>query len=144
MGAVMGVVAGAVTGAVTGAAAGAGARVLVGRLRRGARVRAPWCELAVAVPWSATGLLWASGAVAVAWVPVLLALGWLTAAAGAVDLVHHRLPDALTLPALPVALLLVAPVGPPAVGRGAAGAAVAVAAHAAVHLLVPRAMGRAT
>lgn len=140
-GGLWGVIAVAVGLAVAGVAAGAGARVLLGRLRRGARVAPPWCEIAVGGLWSVTGAGWASAALPVAWVPVLLALGWLGVAAGAVDVVHRRLPDALTVPALPVALLLLLPLGPAAVLRAAAGAAVAVLVHLAVHLALPRAMG---
>lgn len=75
------------------------------------------------------------------WVPALLAVAWLGVAAATVDLVHHRLPDALTLPAVPVVLVALLPHGPAAVLRGVGGAVVAVAAHAAVHLAAPRAMG---
>ncbi|WP_219413602.1 prepilin peptidase [Pseudonocardia nigra] len=127
--------------ASAGVGAGAAARVLLGRLGRGARVRAPCCEVAVGVLWCATGAGHALGALPGAWVPVLLGLGWLGVAAGAVDVVHRRLPDALTLPALPVALVLVVPLGHGAVLRAAVGAAVAAAVHAAVHLLAPAAMG---
>ena len=127
--------------AAAGLLAGAGARLLLRRLRRGTRVPPPWCELGVAVVWAAVGAAVQAGVVAPRWVPVLLGLGWLLVAAGAVDLRHRRLPDALTLPALPVVLLLLAPVGGPAVWRGVAGAVVAVAAHLAVHLLAPAAMG---
>lgn len=126
---------------LAGAVAGAGARGLLGRLRRGARIRPPCCEVAVGVLWAATGAGWATGACPAAWLPVLLGLGWLAVAAGAADLARRRLPDALTVPALPSALLLVLPLGADAALRGAAGAAVAVAAHGAVHLLAPRAMG---
>jgi leader peptidase (prepilin peptidase) / N-methyltransferase len=124
-----------------GAAAGALARWVLGRLRRGARVRAPVCELAVGGAWAVTGGCWAAGFLPPAWVPVLLGLGWLGVAAGCVDLRHHRLPDALTLPALPVALALLLPLGAAAVARGALGAAVALGAHGALHLALPRAMG---
>jgi leader peptidase (prepilin peptidase)/N-methyltransferase len=75
------------------------------------------------------------------WVPAVLALGWLAVAAGVVDLRHRRLPNALTVPALPVALLLLLPVGPVAVARAACGAAVAVAVHVAFHLVDGRAVG---
>ena len=75
------------------------------------------------------------------WVPLLLAFGWLAVAAGAVDIRVRRLPDALTLPALPVALLLLLPVGGSAVWRGVLGAVVAAAAHLVVHLAVPAALG---
>jgi leader peptidase (prepilin peptidase) / N-methyltransferase len=127
--------------AAAGVPAGAGARRLLGRLRRGARVRPPGCELAVAAGWGGAGGAWAAGALPGAWLPVLLALAWFAVAAAAVDLTHLRLPDSLTLPALPAALLLVVPLGVGAVLRGAAGAVVAAAAHAAVHLAARRAMG---
>jgi leader peptidase (prepilin peptidase) / N-methyltransferase len=126
---------------VAGAAAGGVARRLLGRLRRGARIPMPWCEIAVAVLWAAVAAAWAVGAVPAAWVPVLLGLAWFGVAAGAVDLAHRRLPDALTLPAFPAALLLLLPLGPTAVLHGLAGAALAAGAHGAVHLLAPRAMG---
>ena len=127
--------------AVAGLVAGAVARWLLWRLRRGARVPPPWCEIGLATAWGTTGAAAGAGAVSAAWVPVLLALGWLAVAAAAVDVLHHRLPDALTLPALPAALVLLLPLGPAAVLRGAAGAAVATAAYAAVHVAAPRAMG---
>jgi leader peptidase (prepilin peptidase)/N-methyltransferase len=127
--------------AALGLPAGSAARRLLGRLRRGARVPPPWCELGVASAWLVTGALAAAEVLPWRWVPVLLGLGWLAVAAGAVDLLHHRLPDALTLPALPLTLLLLAPVGGTAVLRGLAGAAVAAAAYAALHLVAPAAMG---
>jgi leader peptidase (prepilin peptidase) / N-methyltransferase len=127
--------------AAPGLLAGAGARLLLRRLRRGARVPPPWCELAVALAWGAVGAAAGVGVVPVLWLPVLLGLGWLAVAAGAVDLRHHRLPDALTLPALPLALLLLAPLGPEVVLRAGVGAVLAFAAYAAVHLAAPAALG---
>lgn len=127
--------------AALGVLAGSGARWVLGRLRRGARVRPPGCEIAVGAAWAVLGGAWAGGGLPVRWLPVLLGLAWLGVAAGAVDLRHHRLPDALTLPALPAALLLLLPLGPGALGRALAGAAVAVGAHAVVHLIAPRWMG---
>lgn len=124
-----------------GLTAGVGARLLLRRLRRGTRVPPPWCEAGVAVLWAAVGAATQAGAVAPRWAPVLLGLGWLAVAASVVDVRERRLPDALTLPALPVVLLLLAAVGGPAVWRGVAGAVVAVAAHLAVHLVAPAAMG---
>jgi leader peptidase (prepilin peptidase) / N-methyltransferase len=122
---------------VAGLCAGTGARLLLRRFRRGTRVPPPWCELGVASVWGASG----AAAVPVRWLPVLLALGWLAVAAGAVDVLAGRLPDALSLPALPAALLLLVPVGGDAVARGVVGAVVAVTAHAAVHVVAPAAMG---
>ena len=127
--------------AALGLPAGAAARRLLGRLRRGARVPPPWCELGVALAWGAVGAAVGAGVVPALWLPVLLGLGWLAVAAGAVDLRHHRLPDALTLPALPLALLLLAPLGPEVVLRAGVGAVVAFAAYAAVHLAAPSALG---
>jgi leader peptidase (prepilin peptidase) / N-methyltransferase len=127
--------------ATAGVPAGAAAGRLLRRLRRGARIPPPWCELGVAVAWAGTGAAAGAGGVPARWVPVLLGLGWLMVAAGAVDVLHHRLPDALTLPALPIALLLLVPVGPDVVLRGAAGAAAAVIAHSVVHRVAPAAMG---
>ncbi len=127
--------------AVLGVAAGAVARRLLARLRRGVGVHPPWCEAGVAVAWGSTGALAGTGTLPGIWVPVLLALGWLTVAAGLVDVLRRRLPDALTLPALPIALLLLLPLGSAALLRGLAGAAVAVTAYAAVHLAAPAALG---
>ena len=131
----------AVLAGVAGLAAGAGARLLLRRLRRGTRVPPPWCELGVAVAWAGVGAAARVGGVSWRWVPLLLALGWLAVAAGAVDVRARRLPDALTLPALPGALLLLIPVGGSAVWRGVLGAAVATAAHLVVHLAAPAALG---
>lgn len=124
-----------------GVLAGAGARVLLRRLRRGTRIPPPWCELGVAALWAATGAAWAAGGLPSAWVPAVLGLGWFAVAAGVVDLRHRRLPNALTVPAIPVALLLLLPVGPAAVVRGAGGALLAVAVHAVIHLADRRAVG---
>jgi leader peptidase (prepilin peptidase)/N-methyltransferase len=124
-----------------GVLAGAAARAVLRRLRRGTRIPPPWCELGVAALWAAAGAAWAAGGLPAVWVPAVLGLGWLAVAAGVVDVRHRRLPNALTVPALPVALLLLLPVGSVAVVRGACGAAVAVAVHVAFHLVDQRAVG---
>jgi leader peptidase (prepilin peptidase)/N-methyltransferase len=126
---------------IAGMVAGALARRLLGRVRRGARVRAPVCEVAIGALWSITGGLWGAGALGSPWLPALLGLAWLGVAAGLVDLRHSRLPDALTLPAAVVAPLLLLPLGAGAVGRGLLGACVAVVGYGAVHLLLPAALG---
>lgn len=126
---------------LVGGLAGAGARIVAGRVRRGARVGPPGCEVVVAAAWAVAGGAWAAGSLAPRWLPALLGLAWLGAALGAVDLSRARLPDALTLPALPGALLLVAPLGAGAVLRGLAGALVGVGAHAAVRRWAPDAVG---
>jgi leader peptidase (prepilin peptidase)/N-methyltransferase len=124
-----------------GVVAGIGARLLIGRLRRGAPIGSPWCEVSLSVLWATCGWWWTSGRLPVEWLPLLLGLGWLGVAAAAVDLRRHRLPDALTLPALPVALLLVVPLGPACVARALAGTAVLFAAHLAVRGVAPMSMG---
>jgi leader peptidase (prepilin peptidase)/N-methyltransferase len=124
-----------------GMLAGALARWLLGRLRRGADVPPPWCELLVGVLWAASGYWWAAGWLETAWLPLLLGLGWLAVAAGAVDLLHCRLPDALTVPALPAALLLAVPLGGAAVLRAALGAAALGGGYLLVRLVAPAAFG---
>jgi leader peptidase (prepilin peptidase)/N-methyltransferase len=131
----------AVLGFGLGMLAGAAGRVLLRRLRRGTRVPPPWLEVVVGVPWA--GVVGAAGAGMLGWpwVPLLLGAGWLAAVAGIVDLRHHRLPDALTLPALPAALLLAVPLGLAAVGRAAAGAGLLAGAYLLVHAVSPRSLG---
>jgi leader peptidase (prepilin peptidase) / N-methyltransferase len=89
--------------AVGGGCAGAVIRQLLGRLRRGLSLRAGPAEIAAAL---ITGF-----GVAVTWaaptVGLVLFAGLLLVALSAVDIVHHRLPDAITLPALPIAAVAV-------------------------------------
>lgn len=124
-----------------GVAAGAATRRWLARLRRGADVPPSWCEVGVALLWAAAVLAWAGAAAPLATLPLLLGLGWLGVAGSAVDLLRRRLPDAVTLPALPLVLLLLLPMGPGAVARGAVAAVLFALAHAVVHLLAPAAMG---
>ncbi|MCE0767925.1 prepilin peptidase [Pseudonocardia kujensis] len=131
----------AVLGFGLGMLAGAVGRVLLGRLRRGTRVAPPWLEVAVGVPWAFVVGTAGSGALPWSWGPLLLAAGWLAVVAGVVDLRHRRLPDALTLPALPAALLLAAPLGLAAIGRAVAGAALLAGLYLLVHAVSPRSLG---
>ena len=124
-----------------GGLAGALTRRWLARLRRGVAVDPPWCEAGLAVLWAVLGVLVAAGALAARWVPLLAVLCWLGVAGAATDLLRRRLPDALTLPALPVVLAALVPAGPPAVLRGLAGAVLLAGAYAAVHLVSPVAMG---
>jgi leader peptidase (prepilin peptidase)/N-methyltransferase len=124
-----------------GMLAGALARWLLGRLRRGALVPPPYCELLVGALWAASGCWWAAGRLDPALLPLLLGLGWLAVAAGTVDVLHGRLPDALTLPALPAALLLAVPLGGAAVLRAVLGAGVLAGGYLAVRVLAPAALG---
>jgi leader peptidase (prepilin peptidase) / N-methyltransferase len=127
-----------------GALAGAFGRLLLGRLRRGAMVRPGWCE-------TANGLLWAvlaatAGSVPSWWLPVMMALSWFAVMLVTTDLLHSRLPDALTLPAYPVfaVLLTIAALtgpGPDAIARAITGALLFWALHATIHTLSPNTMG---
>src|SRR5690606_38375095 len=127
-------------GAVGGAAAGAALRWLLARLRRGT-------VLGVGPLEAATALLTAIGAGLtvgrLGWIGALgmLWLGVFGAALAAVDLRHHRLPDALTLPGFGVALGIVALTAPAHLPRALAAAAVAAAVLAVPALLSPAAMG---
>ena len=127
--------------ALAGGVAGVGVRRLLARLRRGATVRSGWCEAMLAGLWGVVGLGWAFGLLPGRLLPLLLGLGWLGVAAGSVDVLHRRLPNALTVPAIPAGLLLLGPVGAAAVARGVAGALVALSAYGALHLLAPASLG---
>ncbi len=126
---------------LAGAAGGVVTRGLLGRLRRGAAVPVGVCEGLLAGLWGASGAGWTFGLVPGRLLPLLLGLGWLLVAAGPVDVLHRRLPDVLTVPAAPAGLLLVAPVGVVAVGRGVAGALVALSAYGVLHLRSPTSLG---
>ncbi len=136
-------VAAALTGVLAGGAAGAGIRLLLGRLRRGVRVRRGVLEASTAaITGLGVGLSWASPTL-----PLVVWIGWLGVTLSAVDLVRHRLPDAVTLPAVPItATLLVAiELGSPAAGSLLVAATVAGVLTLAFWLVAaaaPRAIGR--
>lgn len=132
-----------VVGTLGGALAGWGARQLLGRLRRGVSIRPPVLELCAA---AVTGV-----GVALSWPTPLLGLvvwaGLLAVTLGAVDIAAHRLPDALTRPALPITAALVGVTWMLEPGSGhpvtALTAAVLVTGiFWAMAALAPRAMGR--
>lgn len=124
-----------------GVLAGAATRRLLARLRRGAPVPAPWCEVATAAGWAAAGAAVAAGALPAGALPLLLVLCWLGVAGSAVDLACRRLPDALTLPALPAVLAALGVAGADPVLRGLGGAVLLAGAYAVVHLAAPRSLG---
>ena len=132
----------ALIGVAAGGFAGWAIRLLLARLRRGVALRPVVPELVAAL---VTGV-----GVGVSWPGPLVALvvwaGLLGVALGAVDLVRHRLPDALTVPAIPITLLLigVTEFAAPATGSIITALTVAVvlgAAFWALSAMVPRAMG---
>ncbi|MFN2494418.1 MAG: prepilin peptidase [Pseudonocardiaceae bacterium] len=130
--------------AVAGAVSGAGGAVLVRRIPRGVRVSPLAGAVAVGALWAVAG--WWASRLPVWWWPVPLVLAWAGVLLGAIDLVGRRLPDALTLPAYPVAVLLV---GTAAAGAGdvepltraLAGALLWGGGYAAVRLIAPAALG---
>jgi leader peptidase (prepilin peptidase)/N-methyltransferase len=127
---------------VTGALAGALGRLLLGRLRRGAVVRVGWCEIATATLWTTL----AAAPIPPWWLPTMLALSWFAVLLTATDLLHRRLPDALTLPAYVVfgCLLIAADLsggGPDMLTRALVGAVLFWCLHATAHALAPHTMG---
>ena len=134
------------TSGTAGVLAGTAGRRLLARLRRGAQVRAGPCELGVAVLWAVLGARMVTGHLPLWWALLPLLLSWFAVLLIATDLAHRRLPDALTLPAYPIAAVLI---GAAAAGghsgalawRAAAGATALLAVHAVVHLLAPHALG---
>lgn len=85
-----------------GAVLGSGGRLLLGRLSRGAKIGVGVLESSAFGLGALTGaLVWPSAAVLPAvWAAALLVV------LSAVDLKHHRLPDAITLPAIPLTYLV--------------------------------------
>lgn len=127
---------------LTGALAGALGRHVLKRLRRGATMRAGWCEASTAILWCLVGL----ANVPSWWLPVMLTFSWLAVMLTATDLVHGRLPDALTLPSYPlfaVLLIVAATTGPNPhiIAHAAIGATLFLTLHATVHYIAPQAMG---
>ena len=104
----------ALLGAAVGAVAGAGIRVLLARLRRGVVLGRGIAETAGAV---VTGIGGAVGR-GTPTLGLLVLAGLLLVALGAVDIVHHRLPDAITFAALPLAAAAVAVTAVAAPGSG--------------------------
>jgi leader peptidase (prepilin peptidase) / N-methyltransferase len=130
-------------GAVIGAVVGGLGRALLRKLKRGTVLPLGPLEISGAI-------VTAVGAV-VAWGdPVLFLVvptGWFALLTSAVDARHHRLPDALTLPAIPLAAVLVALTWwrYPSSGSLLIAAVVAVvvwAVFALVATVSPNAMGR--
>lgn len=128
---------------VVGGAFGAGFRILLARIRRGAVVGPGPLEVASAlISGVGVALSWSSGPwLMVGWI------GMLAVPLSAVDLAHHRLPDALTLPAVAVTLAVAAVSG--LVGAGQVSVVRAVVAAVVVGglfltlaIVLPAAMGR--
>ncbi|RKT86590.1 leader peptidase (prepilin peptidase) / N-methyltransferase [Saccharopolyspora antimicrobica] len=130
-------------GGVVGFGAGWFGRLVLGAARRGVVAPRWWCEVGV-------GVLWAVVAVRVAggmpwwWAGVPLVVGWGGVLLSVCDIRAYRLPDVFTLPAYPVALLLVgvASVHQPGVWAGAIGGGLLFGGvYLLVRVVQPAAMG---
>ncbi len=115
------------------------------RISQGVRVPIPACAVVVAALWAVVGERSGVG-LPVWWWPVPLVLGWAGVLLSAADMVARRLPNALTLPAYPVAALLlgVAAVGAGDAGplvRAGVGALLWAGGYAAVRLIAAGALG---
>jgi leader peptidase (prepilin peptidase)/N-methyltransferase len=136
----------AVAGGAAGFVAGGLGRVLLRRLSRGVRTPFLWCECSVAALWAVVVCRVAAESLPVWWAAVPLLLGWLAVLLIACDVLAFRLPDALTLPAYPVALVVLAVAGcasgsPDMFVRAAVGAVVFAGTYALVRCVSWSAMG---
>lgn len=126
---------------LTGLLVGALARRWLAVLPRGAVLRAGWIELPSGLLGGlGTALTWADGSLL-----TVLWIGLLAVPLTAVDLIHHRLPDALTLPAIPITVGVVALDalrGHGSLLRAVVAGVVVGGLFYALVLLAPRAMGR--
>lgn len=133
--------------AAAGAVAGAGGAVLSRRIPRGVPVPVVLGAVVLAGLWAlVAAVAGRAGGLPIWWWPVPLVLGWAAVLLAAADVVARRLPDALTLPAYPVAAVLlgVAAVGSGDAGllvRGAGGALFWAGGYATVRLVSPAALG---
>lgn len=128
---------------IGGAGAGWGARAALARL--GCPVPAGVAEVAVGVLWAVVALRVAAGGLPWWWAPVPVTVGWFAVVLTTTDLAQRRLPNAVTLPAYPVVLGLLAVAGAAggagAFGRAVAAGAALLALYAAVHLAAPSQLG---
>jgi len=122
---------------VLGFLAGAAGAWLLGRLRRGADVHWLWCAVPNSVLWTVAALRHPPPH----WLAVTLALGWLAVLLTATDVLHRRLPDALTLPAYPVLAVLLVPAGLDVGLRALVGGLLFGVGHLVVRLVSPGALG---
>ena len=124
-----------------GAAVGAAVRLGLARARRGALLPPGWCELAVAAAWGVVATAAVVGVVTPSRVPLLLGASVLAVAGTATDLTTSRLPDVVTLPAVPLGWALLLPCGPDAVVAGVLGTLVLGAPHVLLAVVAPRSLG---
>ncbi|WP_033414653.1 prepilin peptidase [Actinomycetospora chiangmaiensis] len=124
-----------------GAVVGAGVRRGLAAVRRGIVVGRGWCEAGVGCAWATVMTAGVVGLVGAAWVPVLLVVSVVAVAGCATDLTAGRLPDVLTLPAIPLGWAALVPLGGRAVLAGIAGTLVLGGLHVLVAVLAPGSTG---
>jgi len=132
----------ALIGAAVGIPIGWGLRLLLARVPRGVLLRIGPLEIGAAVVTGVgAGLSWPGPTMA-----MVIWAGVLGVGLGAVDVVHHRLPDSLTLPAIPIsaAVVIGTEILAPSTGSLLVAGYCAVAATGvfwALATIAPRAMG---
>ncbi|QIZ33862.1 A24 family peptidase [Saccharopolyspora sp. ASAGF58] len=94
-----------IAGGATGFAAGRLGRLALCSMRRGVRPPRMWCEVAVGLLWAVVFVRVVTG-MPLWWAAIPLALGWFAVLLAVCDVLAGRLPDVLTLPAYPVAAVL--------------------------------------
>lgn len=124
-----------------GAVVGAGVRRGLASARRGVLVAPGWCEVGIGAAWAVVATAAVVGLVAPAWVPALLLVSVVAVAGCATDVTAGRLPDVLTLPAIPLGWAALVPLGGAAVLAGVAGTVVLGGLHTVVGVLAPGAVG---
>ncbi|MBB5152778.1 prepilin peptidase [Saccharopolyspora phatthalungensis] len=132
-----------IAGGAVGFGAGRLGRFVLCSARRGVRPPRLWCEVSVCLLWTVVAVRAATG-MPLWWVAIPLLLGWLSVMLTVCDVLAARLPDALTLPAYPVAAALLAIAAPhqPGVLVGAVGGVVLFAGtYLLVRVVSPNAMG---
>lgn len=128
-----------------------GAGFLAGRLGRYVLHQLPTdvsvpplcCEIGVGLLWAVAGFSVAVGGFRSVWLPVPLVLAWFGVLLAATDLTQRRLPNALTFLVFPylVIALLMADLTLATLSRGFLATGLFLAAHFAVYLVAPNALG---
>jgi leader peptidase (prepilin peptidase) / N-methyltransferase len=130
----------------TGSLAGALSRHVLTRIPHGTRAGPFECEIPTALLWTLVTFLWHNTSLSTSWLPLLLTLTWVAVPLAVVDLRHHRLPRALTIPLLVVTLPLLSipafTAGWQLLLRAVLGAAILHALHALIHRTNPTALGK--
>ncbi|RJQ81571.1 prepilin peptidase [Pseudonocardiaceae bacterium YIM PH 21723] len=126
---------------LAGLPAGWSLRLLLGRLRRGVAIPPGWCEVAVPLLWSISTALSYTGALPRAGLPLCLVVGWLLVAFSCTDLLAGRLPNALTLPAVPLVAAVLWTAGSATLTRALLAGAALFTTYAVAHAMSRSGLG---